>query len=168
MRQLRYMQELLDEWYTHQRNWTYLEPILSSQYAQKNMGKEVKSFNSCDQAWRKMMKRANDYPAMQKWWASDHMKRDYHSMLVRNNGEFEKIQKALEELLEKKRDVFQRFYFLSNDELLEILSQAKDLKSVVQHLRKCFENLIKLRFDSHDNATHMVSSEGEAVPLKNF
>jgi dynein heavy chain len=74
----------------------------------------------------------------------------------------------LEELLEKKREVFQRFYFLSNDELLEILSQAKNLKAVVAHLRKCFENIVKLDFNALDGVEAMVSAENERMPLKNY
>lgn len=67
--------------------------------------------------------------------------------LLEMNTRLEEIQKSLDMYLETKRQVFPRFYFLSNDDLLEILGQSRNPDAVQPHLKKCFDNIKSLRIN---------------------
>ena len=87
-------------------------------------------------------------------------------MLNEMNNKLEEIQKSLDMYLETKRQLFPRFYFLSNDDLLEILGQSRNPEAVQPHMKKCFDNIVKLdlsRIRDKWDATHMNSAGGEKV-----
>lgn len=94
----------------------------------------------------------------------------YLDIFHKANMTLEQIQKELEDYLSMKRMAFPRFYFLSNDELLEILAQTKNVRAVQPHLSKCFDGIKCLDFGSDPNSINilaMMSAEGERVPLGN-
>lgn len=62
------------------------------------------------------------------------------------NSYFEEIQRALEKYLETKRYLFPRFYFISNEDLLEILANSRKPDLIQPHLKKLFCAINKLKF----------------------
>lgn len=72
---------------------------------------------------------------------------------------------GLNDFLDTKKKAFPRFFFLSNDEVLEILSEAKDPKKIQPFIKKCFEAVKELKFEDTGEITGMISVEGEQIPL---
>ncbi|KAL7998900.1 putative AAA+ ATPase domain, dynein heavy chain region D6 P-loop domain-containing protein [Plasmopara halstedii] len=158
------LQETLDEWLLVQKNWMYLENIFSAPDIQRQLPDASKIFSHVDASWKAIMRRTHDTSNVLIAGTIPGIK----EMLQQHNAHLDKIQKNLEDYLETKRMAFPRFYFLSNDELLEILAQSKNPQAVQPHLRKCFENLVKLDFGDVPGSVDMIamfSSENERVPL---
>lgn len=123
---------------------------------------ESSQFENVDKNFRNKMVKTNQMRLVHKCVTSDIGKIFKKQKETLNN-----IQKALENYLELKRTSFPRFYFLSNDELLEILANAANLNAIQKHMKKCFDNIYRL-YMGDDNKTStlisgMISGEGEKV-----
>ncbi|GAB5580480.1 dynein axonemal heavy chain 2 [Prionailurus iriomotensis] len=148
-----------------QRQWMYLENIFLGEDIRKQLPSESALFDQINSTWKSIMDRMNkDNNALR---ATHHP--GLLDTLIKMNTILEDIQKSLDMYLETKRHIFPRFYFLSNDDLLEILGQSRNPEAVQPHLKKCFDNIKLLRMQkvggpsSRWEAVGMFSGDGEYV-----
>ena len=167
-----YMQDVLEEWIKCQKTWLYLEPIFASPDIMRQMPTEGRRFQKVDQMWRQTMQTGADAPAVLTVMSIENLKGSFFEA----NKTLDMVQKGLNDYLETKRSAFPRFFFLSNDELLDILSETKDPRRVVPHMPKAFEGIagVEMRGKTPEEQSQgdkmldilaMVSGEGEVVPL---
>jgi dynein heavy chain, axonemal len=128
----------------------------------KQLPGEAKRFKSVDKSWKEIIRGTQAQPNTLETCCRDG--KVLLARLEQMNTDLDRVQKGLKEYLEAKRTVFARFYFLSNDDLLEILSQTKDVEKVQSHLRKVFENMTELQFQPDKTITGMYSGEKEFIP----
>ncbi|XP_074081622.1 dynein axonemal heavy chain 2 isoform X3 [Macrotis lagotis] len=157
--------EVIEMVLTVQRQWLYLENIFLGEDIRKQLPQESSSFDQINFNWKTIMDRMNkDNNALR----STHYPGLLDKLVEMNTG-LENIQKSLDMYLETKRHIFPRFYFLSNDDLLEILGQSRNPEAVQPHLKKCFDNIKSLRMQkmggvgSKWEAIGMFSGEGEYI-----
>jgi dynein heavy chain len=122
---------------------------------------EGRKFKDVNISWCSLMERINGNPK-----ALDVVEiQELGQILKTADEKLETVQKGLNDYLESKRGLFPRFFFLSNEELLEILSETKEPLRVQPHLKKCFEGVNGLKFDEEKKIHGMYSIEGEFVPF---
>ena len=156
---LRNVQDITTAWLAAQKNWMYLQPIFSSEDIARQLPNETKKFRDNDRVYRKVLADAKKRPSCLRICRDPKLLKVFEDM----DADLEQVQKNLSDYLETKRNAFARFFFMSNDELIDILSQTKDPQMVQPHLKKCFESLNKLEFQEDNSMTGMWGSEGEFV-----
>jgi len=155
------LQSIVDQWLKCQAKWLYLEPIFSSDEIGKQIPTEAAAFNTMDTTWRRIMDVVQAAPKAVDAPNVENLLED----LDESNRQLDIVEKGLNDFLDTKKMAFPRFFFLSNDELLEILSEGKDPLRVQPFMKKCFEAVQKVEFTEQITMKTIVSVEGESVPL---
>ena len=153
---------IIEKWTKVQKNWLYLEPVFTSEDILQQLPNEGKLFREVDKSWRSMMEKVN----LDKKALSVTKIENIKENLDENHQKLENVSKRLKQYLETKRMKFPRFFFLSDEELLEILSETKDPTRVQKYLGKCFDGIDFLEFDSEKKIHAMLSKEKEKVGLE--
>lgn len=150
---------IVDDWLIVQKNWIYLENIFSSGDIKTKLREEAAKFENIDKAFKKHMAATARSKYVYKNLGN-------HETWIRFKDTLAEIQKELEKYLEEKRNEFPRFYFLSNDELIEILAKANELDSIQKNIKKSFESVSKIIFQEDSRYIEALQSlEGEIFKL---
>ncbi|XP_010727382.1 cytoplasmic dynein 2 heavy chain 1 [Meleagris gallopavo] len=143
-----------------QRKWVYLEPI----FGRGALPKDHARFTRVDEDFRSVLsdiKRDNRITSL-------NARAGTRNTLIAILDQLQRCQRSLNEFLEEKRSAFPRFYFIGDDDLLEILGQSTNPSVIQTHLKKLFAGIHSVSFDEEfKHIVAMKSVEGETVPLRN-
>nr|XP_049696661.1 dynein axonemal heavy chain 2 [Helicoverpa armigera] len=166
---LGYVAECIEISLQVQRRYLYLETIFSGEDIRKQLPAEVLIFDALTAAWTEVtgsMHAGKNAIEACIYKPQPYLFNKLNQMVDNLDG----ILRALEKYLETKRQLFPRFYFISNDDLLEILGNSKRPSLIQVHLKKLFDNVNRIRIDKNPMglpvAKAMTSEDGECVEWK--
>ena len=157
--------DMIEQWQMCQLNWRYLENIfMRAADIRKSLPDETKKFEQIDKYFKTLMAKTTKQPNCLKIVKAHPFKT--LDELLANNAILDDIQKSLDDYMTLKRKAFPRFYFLSNEELIDILANSQNVQVIAGHLKTCFDNLVKIDIqDDNETIKGMKSNEGELVPF---
>jgi dynein heavy chain len=163
---VRASQIALDKWLELQRNWMYLENIFASPEIRNQQWKaEGKKFEVVDNSFKALMRKTQAVATVQNALMAN--ARALISQFDRENKVLESVLASLEKKLDERRRKFPRFYFLSNDDLLDVIAKTRQPEAIMQHMLKMFDGIKSLRFSGSMDILALISMEGEVVELAN-
>lgn len=165
---LTHLRGIFEMWVEVQRKWLYLRGIFKNNDIKAQLPAQFTKFKSIDNEYSSLMKRMAAKPIALEVLQVENLQRQ----LEREDATMALIQKALGEYLEAQRQIFPRFYFVNNDDLVEIIGNSNEPGKIMVHLGKMFAAVAGLQTNLGDNtevsnllATGMLSKEGECVSL---
>jgi dynein heavy chain len=163
------MSEALEAVSHVQKLWMYLESIFvsSDDSVVRQLPAEAATFERVDSGIRVVMDLMHQDPLVKAALCNPTMLPELASM----GKDLESVRKNLEDFLETKRQAFSRFYFVGNDDVLDVLGCNKDLKTMQPHVKKIFPNIASFLLKQNQRKIQEVegiaSSEDEHIVFGN-
>ncbi|PAA56702.1 hypothetical protein BOX15_Mlig034196g2 [Macrostomum lignano] len=151
-----------------QRTWINLESIfIGSEDIREQLPESSQRFDAIDKDFKDIVTTVERYTNVVASTNQDGL----YDRLEKVQQDLSVCEKALMDYMETKRLAFPRFYFVSHNDLLDILSHGNEPVLVMKHLTKLFDSMAKLRFvedgegQTTKTANAMWSKDGEFVKL---
>ncbi|CBJ30911.1 Dynein heavy chain family dynein heavy chain [Ectocarpus siliculosus] len=159
-----------------QRTWSYLEPLfIGSEEVKKELPEDAKRFEGIDTDVKALLKSMWEKKSVRDGCNTD----GYLEKLESIQEQLELCKKSLADFLDGRRRQFPRYYFVSEADLLDILSNGSDPNKILVHTPKvylCCKTLVlgdELMPSGRPKAVRLVSGVGSeevefepAIPLE--
>ncbi|RHY37619.1 hypothetical protein DYB25_004897 [Aphanomyces astaci] len=142
-----------------QRTWSYLEPLfIGSEEVKRELPDDAAQFIAIDTTVKEILTSfAEAKVILTACTARPHQLQELATLTT----SLQKCQNSLIEFLDGKRRLFPRFYFTSEADLLDILSNGGTPDAITKHLSKVFLATQTFKFDTPSTITHFISNMGK-------
>jgi len=137
LEKLKVVNDVIKLWLKFQKNWEKLETIfLNADDIRKTLNEHYLKFKELDSKFKDEMKIAYDYNTM-----IDVCTPERKMTLIEMSAVIAECEQALDNYLAEKKKLFPRFYFLSNDTLLNMLSYGEYPNIINKNVKDCFDGI---------------------------
>lgn len=146
-----------------QASWVYLVPIFDYPEMQQQLTRENQVLQTVSKLWMdEVINRLEETASLLDLVELEELPQKLRSAC----NDMTLVVRGLNEFLEKKRLAFPRFFFLSNEELVQLLARGSRPDALAPHIQKCFEGIHSMEFSQAEKqAIAMLSHRGEVLPL---
>ena len=159
------MNTIFDLWIDVQRRWVYLDGIFTNSADLKHLlPNETQKFQSVSCEYITLMKKVTKSSLVLDVLNIQGVEK----LLERLADLLAKLQKALGEYLERERSSCPRFYFVGDDDLLQVIGNTNNINKLEKHFKKMFSgvNSLLLNSDLENTVVGVASKEGEELLFK--
>ena len=159
------------KWIDLQKMWKNLYPIfVESVDIREQLQEDARAFQGADELYRSLMGVVHQYTSVVTVCCTGIVQQqlqrddDFETLLSTIEETLITCQKKLRQYLEGKKKLFARFFFLSNTDLIDILSKGSEPVAVMRHMSKIIDSVKE--FSIHPGtkkAFAMLSVQGERV-----
>lgn len=119
-----------------QRSWTFLENLfVFSEEVRRELPEVAERFEGINVEAKEVLKRGSEDSIIRSFCCVPGISASLEAL----QKELSICEKALNDFMESKRKRFPRFYFVSSNDLLDVLSHGNDPAAVMIHIPKVFQ-----------------------------
>ncbi|KAK6201119.1 dynein heavy chain, cytosolic [Scheffersomyces amazonensis] len=139
-----------EKWMEVQRQWLYLDGVFGNDKADiaSLLPIESNRFVNFTYEFFNVLKRIHKHSLVMDVVGLKDMESTFSNFL----HSLTKLRKSLADYLEKQRELFPRFYFIGNEDLLDLIGGSADMARINRHVAKMFTGVAQLKVDEDSSS----------------